>query len=455
MPMERLAYRNRFVREIIQQLENYSEADCEGKTPQTISGPDNLVILRVSYDEWVQLYSSLYTGADICYPETSDSVRWILNRAVECPVDLCEVIANAILTCDPVKAALAEVIATDEGIQEALAAAILDSEDIRRAMEIAPGLGAPMGETQLDAPLTPTEDCDLDVVFAQVSGLVDQMNTNNIDFLEIMSVASTPGKRLAQVITAIPVLETLPVDDIVAYVAKLYDEIVANYNAQWTTALRDEYRCGLFCLARDKPDCVLTYDDVFNYINGRLEDAVSVGNLVGSVVQYTLLGTWSGSTVVDIMMLNQIAIWRAAGNWLGVNLRTLQAVTQLSGNIPDSDWIILCEDCPPVYEWEPFLIDGFQPVDTDCGTVSVNEPGHAVFVAGFSYGAYRVQQRLIEPYTCFKITALTYGTLDFPHSTDCDGVQHPGVAPVVDSCYSAIVGADLGPFTITIDFEPC
>jgi len=110
-------------------------------------------------------------------------------------------------------------------------------------------------------------------------------------------------------------------------------------------------------------------------------------------------------------------------------------------------------DAPP--EWERFLIDGFQPEDVNCGSVVDDGLGHATFTAGFSYGAYRVQQRLIAPFNCFKITALTYPTLGFPHSTDCSGTQHPGVPPEVDECYSAIVGADLGPFTIEITYEVC
>ena len=111
--------------------------------------------------------------------------------------------------------------------------------------------------------------------------------------------------------------------------------------------------------------------------------------------------------------------------------------------------------CDPEPVWESFLIDGFQPPDVDCGTVTTNTLGHAVFTAGFSYGAYRVQQKLTMPYTCFKILTLDYGTLDFPHSTDCSGNQHIGVPPEVDECYSAIVGADLGPFTIEITYEAC
>lgn len=344
MPMERLEFKNRFVATLEQELTTFAEGSCETPNPLAIDQDTQTILIECSWQEWRKVFSSLFTGADICYPDESDSVRWVVLRNLECPVSFC--------------AKMIECLLEDEDTKEALATTIAASPEIRRALQAAPSLGAPMSETQLSLPLTPSEGCDKDVVFAEVTQIVDQMNTNNVDFLQIMSAASTPGKRLAQVIKAIPVLETLPVDDVVEYVAKMYDEIVTQYDAQWTTALRDELRCGLFCIAKDNPDCELTYQDMFDFYNERLSNAVDPGNLVASVVQYTILGTWSGSVVVDIMMLNQVAIWRAASDWLGVSLRTLQTVSALGANFPDSDWEILCTDCPvPLENCLAFAID--------------------------------------------------------------------------------------------------
>lgn len=365
----------------------------------------------------------------------------------EACMTFCERMIECLTSDEDVQAALATLIASNPTVQDAIAAAIADSDTIRRALEIAPGLGAPMGPAQLNAPINTDSGCDLDVVFAEITGIVDQLDTNNRDFLEIMAVASTPGKRLAQVIAAIPALETLPVDDIVAYVAKLYDEIVANYNAAWTTAVRDEYRCDLFCLARDKPDCQLDYDDLFEYFNQRLGNAVSIGNLVGSVVQYTILGTWSGTVVIDIMMLNQIAIWRAAGNWLGLNLRSLQAVTQLSGNIPDSDWMTLC-DCveAPVWSLTSEPASGFPP--SYYGVIDSQTSNSLSMTAVNASGPYyRAMIQATHPVTLANViySPVTY-------------VVDPGGYP--DSLHKAANGlttdlifmASLSPFTLSFEW---
>lgn len=310
------------------------DAPCEA-VPFNFPVGGGETLFHFTNESFTRVLSALRNGAYYTYGAEGTQVIWEFLQNVECPMSFCEALINCLLNDDDTKQALAQTI--------------IESPDVRRALEAAPAIGAPMGETQLSTSLS-NSGCDLDVLFAEVRGLVDQLNTNNKDFLEIMSAASTPGKRLAQVIGAIPLLETLPVDEVVSYVSKLYDEIVTNYDAEWTTSVRDEYSCDLFCIARNNDDCTLSYDDIFQYFNERLGNAVSPDNLVGSIVQYTILGTWSGTVVIDIMMLNQIAIWRAASNWLGVSLRALQTVIALGGNIPDSDWEILCTDCPA--EWE-------------------------------------------------------------------------------------------------------
>lgn len=237
-------------------------------------------------------------------------------------------------------------LTTDTDVQAALASQMLTNELIRNAINQVAGKGAPMLPGTLTLPIA--TGCDKDELFAQVTGIIDTMNQNNVDFLEILAAATAPARKLAAAIAAIPVIETLPIDDAIDWVAKMQAEIVVNYNAEWTTSVRDTLRCELFCIAQEHTDCVLTYDDIKKYFNDRLGAALDPAHLLAAVVQYTVAGTWAGTTVVDIMMLNQISIWQVAGDWMGVNLRTLQAVTKISSNYPDSDWSTLCDPCAPV-----------------------------------------------------------------------------------------------------------
>jgi len=290
----------------------------------------------MSLNEYTALLSAVDVGASIAWTNDALLVYYILVRNYAGgAMEFCEKVADCILNSDAVKAALAELMAQDGPVQDAI-------DEISRH-------GSPIPSTISALPVT--EGCDdLDALFAGITSIVDTMHNNNKDFLEVMALAATQTERLAQAISSIPVIGLLPVDEIVGWVGKLQAEVLTNYDAEWTTAVKDEYRCGLFCIARDNDDCSLSYDDIIAFVTDRLGAALDPLNLLESLVQYTILGTWSGTTVVDIMMLNQVNIWKVAGEWLGSVIRTLEAVALLGQDTPDPDWEILCEDCNA--EWE-------------------------------------------------------------------------------------------------------
>lgn len=246
------------------------------------------------------------------------------------------------MSCDDV----ADCIETSEAVQDAISQYILNNPVIEGDIYNTPRYGVPMSPTQLNTPVVTSIDCDRDSLFGSVTAIVDQMDRNNRDFLEIIEVGTNTRERISQLIAAIPGFETLPINEAIDYIDKLQSEILENYEAQWTDALRDTYRCDLFCKALDDPECELTFDDIYGYFETRLGAALDPINLFQSFVQYFTLGTWSGTLVVDIMMLNQVAIWRATSNYIGISLRSLETVGLLGANDNDPDWEILCEDCP-------------------------------------------------------------------------------------------------------------
>jgi len=286
--------------------------------------------------------------------------------------------------CMEVCEQLIACLTTDADTQEALAGQILTNDLIRNAVNQVANKGATMLPGELTLPIA--QGCDLDTLFAQVTGIIDTMNTNNVDFLEILAASTAPARKLAAAIAAIPVLETLPIDDAIDWVAKMQAEIVTNYEAQYTTAVRDTYRCDLFCIAQNNEDCQLTYGDIKTYFNNRLGAALDPAHLLLAIVQYTILGTWAGTTVVDIMMLNQISIWEVAGDWLGINLRTLQAITKISSNEPDPDWSTLCDECVTPTDCYEFMID-------DQGWI---DQGNAVYVDSSGWTAVTSGQWFIQ-----------------------------------------------------------
>jgi len=290
----------------------------------------------MSLNEYTALLSAVDVGASIAWTNDALLVYYILVRNYAGgAMEFCEKVADCITNSDAVKEALAALMLEDGPVQDAI-------DDIARH-------GSPLSGTVTTAPIT--ADCDYDVLFAGITSIVDTMHNNNKDFLEVMALAATQTERLSTAISALPIIGILPVDEIIGWVGKMQAEVLTNYDAEWTTSVKDEYRCGLFCIAKDKEDCSLNYDDIIQFVTDRLGATLDPLHLLESLVQYTILGTWSGTTVVDIMMLNQVNIWKVAGEWLGSVIRTLEATAKLGQDTPDPDWSILCTDCPD----EPLL----------------------------------------------------------------------------------------------------
>lgn len=242
---------------------------------------------------------------------------------------------------------VANCIGTDAATQAAIAAQVSSSGPAATNIYNTSYVGAPMTPAQRVTPVSVSEDCDLDELFGSITSIVDQLDTNNRDFLEVIQLTDNAQQRISKIIKAIPLLNEVPIDEALDFASQLSIEIKENYDAEYTSALRDTYRCAIFCLAKDKPECEVTFQELVEYFNNRIGTSLEPVNFFVALVQYFTSGTWAGTTVVDIMTLIQLSAWQQASNWIGISLRTLQTVGLLGANDPDPDWMLLCEDCPP------------------------------------------------------------------------------------------------------------
>lgn len=333
--MEQLAYKNRFVRQLVQDLSNYEASDA---TPQVISGPDNLVLLRVSFEEWLKLTSSLFTGADICYPSESDSVRWILYRAVEQPMDLCALIAECIATSEATQEALRNFITNDPALQE------WTKQTINKGSPLLPEI-----ET-----LPIVQNDNLDELFGSITFLVDTIHDAIVDFNEDAEAANNSRELGAIIFEALPIIETLPFDQVSQYIDTLFEQIIEVFDSQWDTTpitgTRDRIRCALFCIARDN-DNSLTWQLIQDYFYGLTGFTWSqTFNIMLEFANFLQTGTWTGEEVVDIAFGNFAAAMSGMGKFGEMLFPSLGALMRLGQNDPDPDWETLCEDC--TFTWE-------------------------------------------------------------------------------------------------------
>lgn len=83
---EKLAWRNRFVKELSQQIEG---ADCF--VPFAYLNPDsNLIVLDLTEAQFTRMFSALITGADITYPDESHQIQVDFLKGLHCPPDMSE-----------------------------------------------------------------------------------------------------------------------------------------------------------------------------------------------------------------------------------------------------------------------------------------------------------------------------------------------------------------------------
>jgi len=317
--MERLSWRDKFVRQLVQTLEGYNSEACEVSTPQVISGPENYVILKVSLDEWTMLYSSLYTGADICYPTKSDTVRWILNRAVECPVSICDLIIDCI-TNNP---------ATLQAIIDGLAGS---DEFNDRLSEVVRGLT----ETQIVSPLI-AGSCDNAVLAGKMLTLVDRLDTNNKDALEIVEVGTNDEEKIAAFLEGIPIADELPIGDAIDFMQDFLEDFEENYSGASTIDRRENLARDLYCLAKSKVDCELTFGDLFEFFQARVSSGLTLESLIQNVADWVITGDFSTDDLVfDGMYALQIAAIRTGQEFFGIDAPRIAALTRDAD--PSSIW---------------------------------------------------------------------------------------------------------------------
>lgn len=84
-PVRRLAYRDRFVWNLIQEISGGTSSN-----PPLSFSPSEQTVFTVSFNqtEWNEVFSALMNGADLTYPEKSHEVVWHLLRQVEYPMTL-------------------------------------------------------------------------------------------------------------------------------------------------------------------------------------------------------------------------------------------------------------------------------------------------------------------------------------------------------------------------------
>jgi len=240
-----------------------------------------------------------------------------------------------------------DCIETDSGVQGAINN-LYNSQSTNHAMP------ASVADTNL---ISGNPTCDLDILWGALweEGLIGAMNASNQDALQKGEQAGNVLERLSLLISAVPVFETLPVDELIVYVQTIWtNDIAEAYLAADDQEYRDAITWDLFCFARNH-GCVLSIRDVYNYFVRRI--TANPEDTLADLINFIVGGTWEGTEIDDIFYALQAACMFYGNKFFNaVGLYPFQSYLANGAQHPSNYWAGLGLECPGCYFWN-FLPD--------------------------------------------------------------------------------------------------
>lgn len=219
-----------------------------------------------------------------------------------------------------------------------------------------------------------TESCDEEdkhELYAGIRQFVNYVHNANIDALQKIQQAGNLAAQAKRLTSGIPVLGLLPFDEIADYTAFIIDELLDEYEATVDETLLETVTCDLFCIAVAS-DCNFRLSDAINYYGSKIgTTALDLTASLANVVQFALTGTFSGDQYFYFMTTFQFIAVAVADSYFSVNGMDSYMLQVAAGmNSPDADWMLLCDECPPLYRiWTHNFVYGMGEFTINDGTL--------------------------------------------------------------------------------------
>lgn len=310
---------------------NGNTTDDLGFEPNDFIWPDDpeertVVPFFLSQREFTAIASSVDVGADIAYPEQYIEVWWLLVRSLRYRVPICEQIIECINTDQDTKDAIVQMLIDSGEFNDYL------SSEVTRLTE-----GQITGKIIVD-------DCDNSSLMGKIKAIVDRMNTANEDFLEIIEVGTNDEEKLAAILSAVPGLKGLNPGDVIDFMQDILEDFSENYNAAITDERKLELYCGLYCEAKERPDCSISYQNIFDFFNARIGSSLTIGSVLYDVINFVLDGDFNtDDAIVNGMFMMQAGLILTAQQMGGMTLPSISLATRDA--VPSTLWEE-CDDCP-------------------------------------------------------------------------------------------------------------
>lgn len=247
---------------------------------------------------------------------------------------------------------------------EFVADCIMNSEDVQNALASQSASGGNArtvinntvySNTVIIAENADANGCTDDARYGRIEALIDYINTVQEDFYQSVDAATNVLGELSTLVSAIPLFETLPFDELIATIADTGEQWDDSYIASYNTQLKEDFICELWCGIQG---CDVTLEDVRIAIESRynLDSTQGALNVLSLVALFgriaTTVGsagglTYIGDDFVFLSWLLQIAAVEATGQFFGVSIGDY--VGEASNGSPSGLWSG-CTPCPQVWQ---------------------------------------------------------------------------------------------------------
>jgi len=195
-------------------------------------------------------------------------------------------------------------------------------------------------------------DAQKDAIYGGCVEFVNYCCDSFTDFLQVTrATGSAIPEKVDMIISAVPIYETLPLDEIFGFAAYVFEEVEEAWDALLTEDRKQEFVCALFCAILAN-DCTFTPELIMTVIGlqapATLPDILAMG--MRDAVAIITTGQPIGDEMFYSLIGSMLLVALAGEQFLGSRgFRPFEYRFLAGFNSPDHDWAIFCVDCPEIF----------------------------------------------------------------------------------------------------------
>jgi hypothetical protein len=304
------------------------------------------VVIRLTLNEYVQLASCVDVGRDIAYPEETEYIWWLWNRALM-TVTLCDLINQCVAAGNVPEIAYGPVrsgstvtwLPSDASVSDAI-------NDVN----------API------APLDPT--CNLDELWSGIREMVQRVDEEGRDILQDLAALNDRAERVQAFIDLVPILGDT-IADTAEFLTETIPDLLNAYDSHSSPSQLDSVACDLFELCCS--ECRYpTFDEVLTYFFQRSILSPLVATTAQRLDIWNLFRTLGLVPASVWYSVNALQLWvlSVGSRWANVwGRRSLRIWASIGEDVPTDNWLTLCGGCAgeDLYNWENVVNNSFNP----------------------------------------------------------------------------------------------